>query len=375
MKILVIGLSDNPGGVEAFIKNYFNQLGKNFNFDFMVFVKECVDREWYLGHGAKIYYIKHAQFREPLKYKKELKRFFENHKNEYDAIWVNVCDLANAGAILKTAKCVGIHKRIIHSHNNKLMHSGKKAMFYMMMHTIVKYRLKNLATDFWSCSEEAGDFFYPEAIRMSAKYKVINNAIDTNAFRYDVLVRENYRKELGLDNKIVIGHVGRFHMQKNHDFLIDIFDELIKKNASYHLLLIGQGELEEGVKQKVTVLGLENNVSFLGIRNDIQCLLQAMDLFLFPSRFEGLGIALVEAQAAGLQCFTSADVVPQTVNLTGLVKYIDLKQSPLEWADVIDSTGLNYEREECFKKIIEAGYDIITESEKMKQLMNGSSSK
>lgn len=368
MKVLVIGLSDNPGGIESFIKSYYSMLYKDISFDFMVFTQTCVDYDWYKNHNSSIFFIKHAQFKEPLSYRKEIRDFFKLHACDYDAIWFNCCDLANIAVIMKYAKKSNIKKRIIHAHNNKLMQEGKRYYFYKMIHLFNKHKIKKFATDFWACSELAGKFFYTSSVRKTSNYHIIKNAIYTEKFKYNTETRKAYRKKLNLEHKIVIGHVGRFHFQKNHDFLIDIFNQLHKENDKYHLLLVGQGEEKENIEKKVNDLSLERNVTFLGVRNDVADLMQAMDIFLFPSVFEGLGIVLIEAQTSGLKCFTSKKVVPCDVDITGLVEFIDLKETAEQWATKIIATHLNENRDDAFQLIIQNGYDIGEASQNMKKL-------
>ena len=165
------------------------------------------------------------------------------------------------------------------------------------------------------------------------------------------------REELGIEGKKVIGHVGRFNPQKNHEFLIDIFNEVYKKDNNTVLLLVGDGYLKEKIEDKVKKLGLEDSVRFLGVREDIPELLQAMDLFLFPSLFEGLPVVLVEAQAAGLKCVTSTGVTKET-DITNSLEFYDLNETPEKWAEKIinlDTTKINNS-----KLLIEKGYDSST---------------
>ena len=368
MKVLVIGMSDNPGGIESFIEAYYNEMKNTISFDFMVFTKSCVNYDKLISNGSKVFFIKHAQFKDYFNYDKEMKSFFREHGKSYDAIWVNCCDLANS-SILSYAKKAGIKKRIIHAHNNQFMQSGKRLLFYKFMHNIMKIRISNLATDFWACSDLAGQFFYSKKLLKSNKYKVINNAIDISSFKFNQDVRNEYRKKYGLEDKIVLGHVGRFHFQKNQSFLIDIFNEIIKLDNNYHLLLVGQGDDEEKIKRKVNCLKLDNHVTFLGVRDDVFSLMQAMDIFVFPSIFEGLGIVLIEAQATGLPCFTSNKVVPRDVRITELLKFINLEDNPQEWAKYIKECKLNGNRKESYKDIRNAGFDIKVEASKVKKLL------
>ena len=180
--------------------------------------------------------------------------------------------------------------------------------------------MSKYATDF-GAAQMIHLFFYKDEIIKSDKYKIINNAIDISKYAYNSTVRDKYRKDLGLEGKLVIGNVGRFHFQKNHLFLIEIFKGIVDNNKNAILLLVGQGEDEKKIKAKVKEYSLEKNVKFLGARDDVNNIMQAMDIFLLPSLFEGLGIVLIEAQATGLPCFTSNKVVPKKL---GLQNYLNL---------------------------------------------------
>lgn len=366
IKVLVIGMTDNPGGMESCIMNYYRNIDKvQMQFDFLTYFDDMVYREEVIEKGSRIFVLP-LKGKNPGKYKREVNYFFSKHALDYDVIWYNTCSLANID-YLKLAKKYGIKRRIIHAHNSQNDSSALKGLMHQLHRCIIgKY-----ATDYWCCSWDAADYFFPKRICEVKNVLMINNAINVEKFKFDEEIRSEYRRNLQLDDKIVIGNVGRFHMQKNHSFLIDIFYELVQKDSRYFLLLVGQGDGETAIRNKVKKLGIEDKVSFLGARNDVDCLLQAMDLFLFPSLFEGLGIALVEAQAAGLVCFTSAVVVPQSVNLTGLVKYISLEQSKQGWAEQILKTDITLSRNEYYKNVISAGFDIQREAVKMVNLLDG----
>ncbi len=370
-RILVIGQSDNPGGVEAVIKRYYEVVNDQIQFDLLVFTDICYDQEYYRNHGCNIFFIKNAQFRHPFKYKNEVRNFFSKRRNDYDAIWFNCCDLANCGYIMKQAKKSEIKKRIIHAHNNQLMQTGKKRYFYQLVHNYWKYNIDKYATDYWACSELAGQFFYKKQILSNQKYRVINNAIRVCDYKRDNNKRKEIRREWGIsEDCTVIGHVGRFQYQKNHDFIIDIYNDYCKENSNSKLVLVGQGVEQERIRKKVENLALDNKVMFLGVRNDVNDLLQAMDVFLLPSRFEGLGIVLVEAQAAGLPCVTSKKVVPSNVNITGNVEFIGLDEPISKWVNAIkiqEKKDIDYDK--CEELISQAGYDIEIEGEKFKQLI------
>ena len=371
-RILIIGQTDNPGGVETVIKRYYEFLQQDFRMDFMVFTNTCYDEAYFKAHQSRIVFIKSAQFRHPLAYKKEIHTFFEVNKGIYDVIWFNCCDLANSGYIMKQAKITGIRKRIIHAHNTQLMQTGKRRYFYSLMHHYWKNHISRYATDFWACSESAGEFFYKAPILKGKAFKIIHNAIETEKYAYDSVTRKQIRETYNLENRYVIGHVGRFQFQKNHEFLIDIFYEYLKLDSRAVLMLVGQGEEEDAIRQKVINLGIEKSVLYMGVRTDVNRLLQAMDVFLLPSRFEGLPLVLIEAQTSGLKCFASKDVITEAADLTGNVEFISLKEDADIWAGKIYSQSEQFlNRAQYVKLIIEAGYDIRTEADKFKAYLRG----
>ena len=370
-RVLVVGQSDNPGGVEAVIKRYYEAVKQEIQFDLIVSTQVCYDEDYYRKNHCQIYFIQNAQFKHPLRYRREMKTFFKERKGLYDAIWYNGCDLANSGYIMKMAKQTGIKKRIIHAHNNQLMQTGKKRCFYELMHQYWKKHIDRYATDFWACSELAGEFFYKPDVLNSHRFKVINNAIEAEKYYRNDEIRHKIRKQLNItDDYIVMGHVGRFQYQKNHELLIDIFKQFHEKHCNSRLILVGQGVEEEKIRHKVHNYNLDNAVIFMGARNDVNEILQAMDIFVLPSRFEGLGIVLIEAQVAGLPCVTTKNVVPDIVNVTGNVAFVELGVPLEQWVDCIDiqlDKKMNYNQ--IKKDIAASGYDMITAGETFKKLL------
>ncbi len=361
-KILVFGITDNPGGIETVIMNYYRQIDKNkIQFDFLCNTQEVAYEDELKQTGASIYKIT-PRSKNKIKYTKDMKKFFSQKSCEYSAIWVNVCSLANID-YLKYAKKYGIPKRIIHCHNSQNMDSKLRGM----LHLINKQFIDIYATNFWTCSNDSNKWFYPKRLINKNKIKIIKNAIDVSDYKFDKDVRDKYRKMLDLENKLVIGNVGRLHFQKNQTFLIDIFYEISKEEKNSILLLIGQGEDEQSLKNKIKELDLEEKVKILGSRNDVSKILQAMDIFVFPSIFEGWGIALIEAQAAGLKAFASSNVIPYETKMSDNFEFISLNESAKEWAKKIIENK-NYDRVEnmtqCIKQIQEKGYDVKIEARK-----------
>ena len=364
-KVLVFGMTDNPGGMESCIMNYYRHVDKNkIHFDFLCNWESMVCEKEVKANGSKVYTIPQKS-RNYKAYKRAMNTFFSEHADEYDVFWYNTCTLTNIDYLIY-AKRYGIKKRIIHAHNS----GNETSMIRGILHYVNKIRLGRYATDFWSCSMAAAVYFFIKKQIHSQKYRLINNAINTYNYKYDILIRNEVRKKLGLEDKYVIGHVGRFQFQKNHEFLIDIFYEYLKLDSRAVLMLVGQGEEEDAIRQKVINLGIEKSVLFMGVRTDVNRLLQAMDVFLLPSRFEGLPLVLIEAQTSGLRCLTTKNKVPYEVNVTGNVEFEELKENSIEWAHHIEYMEKQpYDRKSCLDLITDAGYDILKEAEKMESYM------
>ena len=362
-KILVFGITDLPGGVESVIMNYYRNIDrKKIQFDFLCNTEKVAYEDEIKLLGGTIYRIT-ARSKDIKKYKKDMKDFFGKHSKEYSTIWVNICSLANID-YLKYAKKYGIKHRIIHCHNSQNMDSFLRGL----LHRWNKLFITKYATDFWSCSDDASKWFFRKKIMQSDRYLVIKNAINLERFKYNEKIRNDYRKELDLENKFVIGHVGRFHFQKNHKFLIKVFNEIHKNDKTALLLLIGNGEEQEEIKKMVKSYDLEKHVRFLGPRQDVAELMQAMDVFIFPSVFEGLGVVLIEAQTAGLPIYASANVIPSEVEIIKEnFNFLSLSYGELYWADKIlnDFKERKYNRTIDLGIIESCGYNIKKEKQKM----------
>lgn len=199
-----------------------------------------------------------------------------------------------------------------------------------------------------------------------APYQIINNAIDVAAYSYDPEKRIEMRQKLGLENELIVGHVGRFNPQKNHPFLLDIFAALPKKEPDAVLLLAGGGEDMTKIQAKAQILGIAERVRFLGVRSDVADLMQAMDVFVFPSLYEGLPVTMVEAQAAGLPCLISDKIPPECILTNGLVDVLPLSAEPKTWAATILEKK-NFPRSDRRSEIAAHGFDITTEAVKLQK--------
>ena len=220
---------------------------------------------------------------------------------------------------------------------------------------------------------KAGKWFYYGGIRKGNKYLIVNNAIDTESYKYNEKVRKEVRKKLGIEDKLVIGNVGRLHFQKNQIFLLEIFKEICQKDKNAYLLICGQGEEEENLKNKAKELGIEDKVKFLGVIDNVEEVLQAMDALVMPSLFEGLAVILLEAQAASLKVFASKKVIPNLVKMSNDFEFISLEKDAEEWAEIIvnDCNDKKDKREDRRNTIRKMGFDIEIEAKKMQKYFEG----
>jgi len=357
-KVKVLHFVDRMGmgGIQTFLVNNMKYMDtKKVQIDYLL----LDDGVSYLFEdtvkqmGSKVYKLEGIwinRARDYIKYAKKLNDFF---KVNYDYKILHMHSSSKNFLVLYYAKKYGIKIRIAHSHNIEFQ---SKSKVKVLLGNFFKIFLTKTATHYFACSEMAGRWLFGEKILKKGKLQVVPNAVDIDNFKYNDIRNKEIRKELGIEDKIVIGHVGRFTKQKNHEYLIYIFYEIYKLNNNAVLLLIGEGQLENYIKTKVKQLGIEEKVIFMGVKNNVNEYMCVMDAFVFPSLFEGLGIALIEAQVNGLPCFTSADVVPCEANVSDTLKYISLNDSPKEWANEILRSGLK--RNDNIQRIIDKNYSI-----------------
>ena len=286
-------------------------------------------------------------------YHRALESFFDEHP-EYRIVHVHQDCLSSV--ILRIAKDRGIPVRIAHSHSS----SQDKNIKYIIK-LFYKQFISRYATDLFACGRDAGDWMFGKA-----DYRIVNNAIDAAAYRYCPQRTGDMRRSLEIpDDALIVGHVGRFSYPKNHEYLIDIFAVLYKKAPNAYLLLVGDGQNRKMIQEKVDALQISDRVIFAGLRSDVANLMQAMDVFVFPSRYEGLPLTLVEAQAAGLPCLIS-DHVPLDCRLTPLVHQFALEETPDKWADKVLAL-VQTVRPDTYNAICEAGFDITENARWLQQ--------
>ncbi len=339
----------NLGGAETMVMNLYRAIDRTqIQFDFIIhsYDKQAYEEEVRLL-GGKIYRFPTFTGKNINSQKKLWDEFFGNHP-QYKILHSHVRSYASL--YLPIAKKYGM-KTIIHSHS-----TSNGSGISSVVKKVMQYPLRFQADYFFSCSKEAGEWLFGKRIVNGKRYYMVKNAIDVSKYIYDELKRKTIRDELGVeDNAIIFMHIGRLHEAKNHFFLLDVFAEYQKRHKNAVLIIVGDGELRNSIQRKIQNMNLGANVKMLGARNDVPNLLQAADCFLFPSKWEGLPVTVVEAQAAGLPCLVS-DTVTKDVNVSELVKNIPINNSIAPWINTMEK--LNFYRKDVCEDIKKAGFDI-----------------
>jgi len=343
------------GGLETFVMNLYKAIDKaQIQFDFLLTSPGGEYETEAKSLGARIFYT-NARALGLRQYKIALDTFFAEHSGEFQAIHVHASSLSSIEPLVY-AKKYGVPIRIIHSHSSSVKRNLKTRLIHQVLHLINKTRIRSLATHYWGCSDKALDWMYAYT-GIRSKAIMINNGIETSKFTFNVQVRDEVRNEFELANQFIVGHVGSFIHVKNHSFLINLFSVLLKDISDAKLMLIGDGELRYDIIKQVQSLGIENSVILTGSRGDVNRLLQAVDLLIMPSFFEGLPVSLVEAQAAGLPILAS-NTISNDVAITPNIKFLSLKEGLSVWLEAIKNIHKDFVRQDSTEYIVNAGFDI-----------------
>lgn len=338
IRILQVMIGDGSyGGIASFLYNYYSHMDhKKVHFDFLYCGENSMQSKMkdpnLQDSVVTAFHLLKFRGNDILTYAKlliKLKAFFSN--NSYDIVHINTAKVSLCACVSYTLRSRAVC--IAHSHNSHGV--GRNHRFFRQtIKTLLRIPCRKyiLRKDnyFFACSREAGENLFGRRMVAAQKVKIVNNAIDISKFVYQPEIRNRIRQT----NNFVLGHVGRMAEQKNHIFLIELFYELHQLLPQTELWLIGEGELQDAIHKKVMELGLTERVVFWGRRNDVAELMQAMDIFLLPSLYEGLSIAAVEAQTAGLPTYVS-DNISQEHCLTNLIHFLPLKAGPSAWAEKI----------------------------------------
>lgn len=357
IKILQVVGKMHYGGMETLIMNIYRNIDREkVQFDFLVHYSEKGEYDDEIKSlGGKIYVMPNPVPQNFFKCKKAYKQFFEEH-HEYNKIHVHLHNMAFL--IFPEAKKYNMHC-IIHLHNNGVEKNLKGYLGVLCTHWGVTG-----ADTLFACSKEAASFFIPK--KKQKEYKIIKNGIVGKDFFYDESVRNEVRTKLKVEGKLVLLCVARFAVQKNHEFLIDIVNELKNIDENIKLLLVGTGPLETKIKQKVRKLQLEDKVEFLGARGDVNQLMQAADCYIMPSLWEGLALVYIEAQATGLKVYTSEEALSKEACVSELIEGVSLSLGAKKWAERIYSER-NYKRENQENMLRRSGFDIKVTAEYLQE--------
>ena len=362
--IRVLHLLDNlriVGGITTCVMNLYRNIDRNLvQFDFLVVFKmEDTYYDEIISLGGRVYYLDSpssgglfSMISGYRKYAKSASLFFKQHASDYIIVHSHTSTLS--GPVFKAAKKYGVKYRILHSHS--IAYSDDGSMVKNLRNRLFVIAPKRLATHYYSGAIKSGEFLYGEKAFSQGRVTVLKNGIDIEKFRFSPEIRRKYRKELGLENNFVVGHVGRMTPIKNQGKLLEIFAALCKKKEDAVLLFIGTGPLQDQLIEEAKQMNILNRIHHLGARNDVNNLMQAMDCFVLPSLTEGVPMVGIEAQAAGLPVFFS-EGVPDAAFVVNAEK-IFLSQSAEAWADIILEKAGSYVRRDTADAITDGGYNI-----------------
>ena len=353
------------GGIESFLHNVIMEMDlSRLEIDIVAAqICESVFTAGLKEKGVHFYELSGSQ-----------KRLGQNHKmfrqllkeRQYDVVHLNIFQgLSLYYAYL--AKKAGVKVRIAHGHNSALRRSRTRWL-KLALHNMAKSLLAENATDYWACSRLAAEFMFPRDV--VERYEFIPNGIDIEKFRFNDEVRKKVRKDLGIEGKLVVGNVGRLCYQKNQENLIEVFAKLQSERPESVLLLVGEGEMKAELQQQVEKLGIADKVLFYGVTDKVEQLLWAMDIFVFPSRFEGLGIVAVEAQAAGLPVICS-DGVPNEAVVSDLVEKVDLRSGVDSWVESILHCQVGVDRLAVHEQVQKSGFAVADVADKIEKVYLG----
>lgn len=346
-------------GVMSVLMNYYRNVDKSkIQFDFVYFTEN--DTQNYkneilsmCGGGC---YLVAAPNHNPLGFEKDIHRLYKEHYGEYYAVHLH--DTFLPFFLLDCKRKIGAKKLIVHAHLTSYGDVMSKS-FRNYLLSLPKYLI---ADRFWACSHEAG-YTLAGKKTFERKGKILNNAIRLSDFTFSQQIRDYYREMIDISDDFVVGHVGHFSQQKNHVFLIEVFRKVLNDMPNAKLVLIGEGLERANIEKQCKELGIDDAVHFLGIRNDVNKILNAFDVFCFPSLYEGLPVSLLEAQAIGIPCIY-ADTITSEVNiLKAQNKILSLNDSYEQWSDAIISAVKKYEDPQ--QELRTAGFDIQIEADKI----------
>lgn len=356
IRVLQVFAALDSGGVANFVMNTYRRMDREkIQYDFALTSgqKSLMDDEA-AALGARLFY-----FDTDKSIAQNLQSVLKND-GPFEAVHSHV--FFYSGVVLSVAKHCGVPVRIAHAHN---AHTGESSSPVRKAYeALMRGLIKANATVLLGCSEKACRYVFGNACMSDSRTAVMPDGIDCERFSFDGEVRKTVRSEYGLEDKFVVGHVGHFNPAKNHEKILSVFSEVEKRRENAALLLVGDGELEADVRAKADELGIVDKVIFAGAHRDVERMYQAMDVFLFPSRYEGFGMAMIEAQASGLACVAS-DLVPEETNADGRAVYLPLSETNDEWANAVLTAA---ERSTEAVAAVEQAFGIDVTAERLKEI-------
>lgn len=356
IRVLQVFAALDSGGVANFVMNTYCRMDREkIQYDFALTSgqKSLMDDEA-AALGARLFY-----FDADKSIAQNLRSVLKN-EGPFEAVHSHV--FFYSGVVLSVAKRCGVPVRIAHAHNAHTGESGSPVR--KAYEAVMRGLIRANATVLLGCSEKACRYVFGSGCMSDSRTAVMLDGIDCERFAFDGQVRKTVRSEYGLEDKFVVGHVGHFNPAKNHEKILSVFAEVAKQRENAALLLVGDGEFEGDVRAKADELGIADKVIFAGAHRDVERMYQAMDVFLFPSRYEGFGMAMIEAQANGLVCVAS-DVVPEEANADGRAMYLQLSEDDAEWANAVLTAA---ERSTEAVAAVKKAFGIDVTAERLKEI-------
>ncbi len=360
--LILLGDLNRCNGITSYVMNYYKYLNhEQFDIDFVI-TNNDIDPDYQRiieENNSKIFFVPAPSIKTMIRDFRKMKSFLKEHLLQYDMFY---CHLLNQGYFyLRYARKLGFHKRVFHSHNIVTREKNKLRDF---RNQLFKHLVSKEADYYFACSDLAGI----DLLGKKQDYQIINNAIEVKEYIYDETIRKKIRKDFNIEDKLVCIQVGRLAYQKNPEFSLKFFQEFQKKIPNAFLIFVGSGVEEDKLKQMVNDNHLDQNVLFLGTRNDVNHLLMAADIFLFPSRFEGLGMVAIEAQVSGLPCYIS-NAVPRETKILDTTEYLSTDDIKL-WVDVVSNQYSSAVRKDYSALVRKQGYDIEEEVKTLETILH-----
>lgn len=363
IRILHVLGSTDLGGAESRIMDIYRCLDREkIQFDFMVHQEKTgYYEEEIKAMGGRIYRVPRFKLYNIGSYKKAWRAFFAEQNARHMKFHAVHGHMTSTAAIyLPIAKASGVPITIAHARS-----AGVDKGIKGIVTKSIRRPLRKRCDYMFACSGLAGEAVFGSRNVLSEKVKIIPNAIDAAKFSYRETVRTELRRKMQLEDKFVVGHIGRFHYAKNHEYLLEVFAHIAAKKENAVLLLLGEGTRMEEMKKMAARLNVQDKVLFLGNKKETWDYYQVMDFFVCPSRFEGLPGAVVEAQAAGLACLIS-DTIAKEVGITELVTYKSIQEEPQKWVDFV-LEHQEYAREDKYEQLVAAGFDVKEQVKRYEQ--------